>query len=146
MYGAKNMLFARVIKIPQSYLYSWKPGTPPDTSVSEPLSPELLSVSSTGKGIAGPKIRISEERLTSLYESADDLLSYRMSAGSHLSELKSISRSVQTWRWSLSRVEGDIANLKRQFQGTNDFLDRLLHFIDTTGDIIGIVRQSLIQP
>jgi two-component system chemotaxis sensor kinase CheA len=120
-----------------------EPATPPDASHSEPVTPELLSVSSPGKGTAGPKIRISEERLTSLYETADDLLSYRMSAGSHLSELKSISRSVQTWRWSLSRVEGDIANLKRQFQGTNDFLDRLLHFIDTTRDIIGSCETKL---
>ncbi len=118
------------------------PDPPPVTRQPDPVTPDPTPVVPQGKG-AVPKIRISEERLTSLYETADDLLSYRMSAGSHLSELKSISRTVQTWRWSLSRVEGDVANLKRQFQGTNDLLDRLLLFIDTTRDIIGSCETRL---
>lgn len=120
-----------------------KSDSPPDQGRPELIPPDSVPVSPQGKGVSAPKIRISEERLKSLYETADDLLSYRMSAGSHLSELKSISRTVQTWRWSLSRVEGDVANLKRQFQGTNDLLDRLLLFIDTTRDTIGSCETRL---
>lgn len=89
------------------------------------------------KDTTTPKIRISEERLTSLYETADDLLSYRISVGTHISELKNISEILQTWRWNLSRALGDAANLKRQFQENNDLLDRVLFFIDNTRDLIG---------
>ncbi len=89
------------------------------------------------KNILGPKIRISEERLTTLYEAADDLLSYRMSAGSHLSELKNIAKAMQSWRWTLNRVEGDVAYLKRIYGASSDVLDRVLRFIENTRDMIG---------
>ena len=98
------------------------------------------------------KIRISEERLTSLYETADDLLSYRMSAETHISELKSISQVLQAWRWNLNRALGDIANLKRQFQDNNDLLEKISVFIDNSRDSIGgcetrldFLIQSMIQ-
>lgn len=92
---------------------------------------------------SSPKIKISEERLTSLYETADDLLSYRMAAGTRLSELKTISGTLQAWRWNLNRVEGDVAILKRHHQGTSDILDRILLFIDTTRDLIGSCETRL---
>jgi len=111
---------------------------PSDTEAEDPGSHQKA-----GLITSSPKIKISEERLTSLYETADDLLSYRMAAGTHLSELKTISRTLQAWRWNLSRVEGDVANLKRQHQGTSDVLDRILLFIDTTRDIIGSCESRL---
>ena len=88
-------------------------------------------------------IRISEERLTTLYETADDLLSYRMSSDTRLSDLKEIAHIVRNWRWSMNRVEGDVAELKRQVYGNQVTIDRLFSFIDSTRDLMGSCETRL---
>lgn len=88
-------------------------------------------------------VRISEERLKNLYSTADDLLSYRLSSGSRLSDLKEILQKIQMWRWSLHRVEGDISLLKRKNTWNQETLDRVLAFLDNTRDVIGISEAGL---
>ena len=90
-------------------------------------------------------VRISEERITSLYASADDLLTLRFSAISRLSEISAVSSRLQSWRWNLMRVEGDIAKIGRLSVKEQAALDRVLTFIDGTRETIGACETELSQ-
>lgn len=90
-------------------------------------------------------VRISEERITSLYASADELLTLRFSAISRLSEISAVASRLQSWRWNLMRVEGDIAKLGRMSVQEQAALDRVLSFIDSTRETIGACETDLSQ-
>ena len=92
---------------------------------------------------ASTTVRISEERLRSLYEVTDDLLSYRLSSGVRLSDLKEIAQIIRTWRWNMNRIEGDVSHLKRQILDNQDSIERLVSFIDVTRDLIGSCETKL---
>lgn len=110
---------------------------PKDLDEPEPQQPVQRSGPAT--------VRVSEERVTSLYASADDLLTLRFSAISRLSEISAVASSLQSWRWNLMRVEGDIAKLSRISVQEQAALDRVLSFIDSTRETIGACETELSQ-
>lgn len=111
-----------------------KPGKPETVDIGGvPLN---LSTSSLPEQVRGSTIRISEERLRSLYATADDLLSLRLTSGSRIADIREISLMLQHIRWKFNHVEGDIAALGTEIHSTNQALVRVLSFIDEARDAI----------
>lgn len=129
-------------KIPREEFNSSKqdePVTRVQDSVKHPISSSergLSNHSPHSKG--GTMVKISSERLESLFARADDLMGARLAAGQRSSNLRDILQNFLSWRWAWSQVTTDIEHLRtdsgKANSGMSSFvpaeIERITNFLE----------------
>jgi len=87
-------------------------------------------------------VRISEERIRSLYDATDDLLSIKLASATHLKDTRNISGLLQRWRWNLVNIEREIDSIRKN-NPDNNAADGLKKLLDKSKETLGICETSL---
>ena len=111
-----------------------------ELKLNEDLNSDDLSELNTGSSTS--TIRISEDRIRSLYVATDDLLSLKLTSASHIEDIRKISRLLQTWRWNLFNNMGDINSLKRNGHDERT-LEKIITFVEDTKEILKTCETGL---
>ena len=87
------------------------------------------------KPFASESVRISTDKLDSLFLKAEELVSLKLASGQHLANLRDVVRSVEGWKKRWGEIEPELKMLnKMALEG--DGSDNLSRFLDWNHDLI----------
>nr|WP_319537526.1 response regulator [uncultured Methanospirillum sp.] len=84
-----------------------RPTTEPEQKIPVPEKPQP-----TGGLRAGPTIKISSDRLETLFARADDLMGARLAVSQRSTSIRDLLQSFLAWRWAWTQITTDIEHLR----------------------------------
>ena len=97
---------------------------------------------SQGKPLVSESVRIPTARLDALFLKAEELISLKLVLGQHVTDLKEIVRSIESWTQRWAEIEPEARALNK-IARKGDGWDSLSRFLDWNHDFIGSLGKEM---